>query len=118
MTCMKDFNIIEFLGINEHGGDFAAVDSHLLPNEARRLEAFRPDGGLLRKVLGNSVDSSFGYKRADRPVTLIRWAWQAGSTFFMMTAWDNVFQQNAGLWEALITDSDTGNFDPGNLLYY
>ncbi len=109
----RDFVLTEMLGIREEGNDLTQD-----PRFAARLENLRPLIGKLEKITGNAIHSTFAYKNADRPTTLIRWAKEDGTAFFMMTAWDNVFVYESGAWVALLTPASASGDIPSNLQYY
>jgi len=117
MTRMRDFAITNFKGLNEVENDISTESGLLRPEEARRLEAFRPDGGMLVKVRGSSLHSKFSWKAADRPTTLIRWAKEDGTPYLMMTAWDMLFLHN-GAWADLLKRASHDNYVPTQLLEY
>src|SRR3990167_9692819 len=109
----RDFALTDMKGIREEGNDLTQD-----PRYAARLENLRPEIGRLVSIEGNSLHSTFGYKLADRPTTLIRWATEDGAPFFMMTAWDNVFVFQSGEWVPLLTPSESSGYVPSNLLYW
>ena len=114
------FLIENFDGLNESENEFADPSNPggMHPNQARRLEELRPDGGSLVKVRGNQQHSVFSWKGADRPCTLIRWAKEDGTAYWVMTAWDNVFVYESGAWVPLLKPSKYGGYHPSQLLEY
>lgn len=113
MTLIKEFTLLEFRGMDELGNAFKQS-----PGYASDLRNIRPEGDELRKIKGNALHSSFGYKLADRPITLIRWTTYDLVSRFLMTAWDNVFQYDGSDWNALLLDPDLTDLRPTQLLYY
>lgn len=105
MSKSREYVIAEFLGLNERTQSIVVGQSGA--RHGSILENIKPVGGVLAKIDGNTLHSTFSYKVAKRPITLIRYTPDNGQNSFIMTTWDNIFRYVAstGVWEPLGKDA-------------
>ena len=104
MTQMFENAIVKFQGLKQDTNPIVVKPDTSIEVYARELEALRPMGGMLRKVLGSDKHSVMYRKGGNRPVVLIRFSNIAATKFFIGTMWDAVMKYSGGTWTALNSD--------------